>query len=256
MKWLRTDKQEVKVKKTEFTVYPAIDIRGGNCVRLYKGDYDKETIYDANPLEVAVKWSKLGAEFLHVIDLDGAKFGHPVNLELILEISRVAKIPVQLGGGIRDYETAIKVLETGIRRIILGSSVLKNPDFIKRILEEYSDRVVVSMDCRNGQLAVEGWVENSGVSAIDLAMVMKSYGLQRINYTDIERDGTLNGPNIEETLNFAKTTGIATIASGGVSSIKDVKKLSEYYADGIEGAIIGKALYTGAINPEELFARS
>ncbi len=247
--------QERLYEVSSFTIYPAIDLRGSNCVRLYKGDYSQETVYDANPVEVAVRWAEQGASYLHVIDLDGAKQAKPVHLDLVLEMMKASQLAVQLGGGIRDYDTAMRILDSGISRIILGSSVLKNPSFVKAILEEASDRVIVGMDCRAAKLAIEAWLEDSEVNAIDLALELKAHGLKRVNYTDITRDGTLEGPNTEETLAFAKATGISTIASGGVSCIADVKRLLELRAQNasVDGVIIGKALYSGNINPKELF---
>ncbi len=235
-----------------FTIYPAIDLRGGNCVRLYKGDYEQETIYDTNPVDVARKWKNLGAEFLHIIDLDGARSAKPENLAVATEIAKATGLRIQFGGGIRNYELAKQVLAAGVERIILGSSVLKNPEFVKRILGENAESVIIGMDCRKGRIAVEGWLEDSDVTAVALAEELKKYGLKRVNYTDIERDGTLEGPNFEETEEFARSTGVSTIASGGVSGLADVKRLRELGSP-VDGVIIGKALYTGRIDPEELF---
>ncbi len=221
-------------------------------MRLYKGDYEQETIYDTSPIEVARKWKSLGAEFLHIIDLDGARSGKPENLEVATEIAKATGLRIQFGGGIRSYELAQEVLAAGVERIILGSSVLKNPEFVKRILGESAEQVIIGMDCRGGCIAVEGWLEDSDVTAIALAHELKKYGLARVNYTDIERDGTLEGPNFEETLAFAKATSVSTIASGGVSGLTDVKRLRELGSP-VDGVIIGKALYTGRIDPEELF---
>jgi len=238
---------------SNFTIYPAIDLRGGNCVRLYKGDYAQETIYDSKPLELAAQWQSLGAEFLHVVDLDGAKEARPVNLNIVTEIIAKTNLKVQYGGGIRNYETAISILNAGVHRIILGSSVLKNPEFVKRILSEQADRVIIGMDCRKGRIAVEGWLVDSDVTAITLAEELKKHGLIRVNYTDIERDGTLEGPNFAETEEFARATGLSTIASGGVSGIADVERLRAVGSP-VDGVIIGKALYSGRIKAEDLFA--
>lgn len=237
-----------------FTVYPAIDIRGGACVRLHQGDYDKEEIYNSDPVKVAMDFKACGAKYLHVIDLDGAKAAKPVNLEIVLNIVKQTGLPVQLGGGIRDFENAKKILDSGVQRIILGSSVLKNPEFVKQALSEFADRVCIGMDCRNGRIAVEGWLEDSDVLATDLAEELKKHGLARVNYTDIARDGTLAGPNTVELKNFAETSQIKTIASGGVASIEDVDELSQL-SDFVDGVIVGKALYTGNINPEELLCK-
>lgn len=242
----------------EFTIYPAIDILEGKCVRLLKGDYSQETVYNHDPVFVAKRWASLGAKFLHIIDLDGAKDGEPTNLDLIKEIRKKVDLPIQLGGGIRNYSVATKIIDAGIDRIILGSAVTKNPEMIKRALGDFGEKVVVGMDCRNGKLAFEGWTEDSDLRAIDVANELKEHGLSIVNYTDINRDGTMEGPNIEETTKFAKETGLHTIASGGVSNVRDVELLEESFKSGsnIRGVIIGKALYTGGINPDDIFKKS
>lgn len=231
------------------TIYPAIDIRDGKCVRLFKGDYAQETVYDDSPLAVALKWQELGAKFLHIIDLDGARDAKPVNLEIIKEIKTKTGLPVQTGGGIRNFETAQRIIDAGIDRIILGSVALKDPEFTKAALDKFSDKVAISFDCRNGKVATEGWLEDSKVSAIDLALEMKKHGLGVAVYTDIDRDGTLQGPNLDELKNFAQKTQIPTIASGGMSKPHDIEALQNLRDSGvaIEGVIIGKALYTGDI---------
>lgn len=238
----------------QLTIYPAIDIRDGKCVRLFKGDYDQETIYDDSPLAVALKWQKLGAKFLHIIDLDGAKEAKPVNLEIIKEIKSKTGLPVQTGGGVRSFETAQQIIDAGIDRVILGSVALKDPDFTKAALEKFASKIVISFDCRNGKVATEGWLEDSEVEAVDLALEMKKHGLCTAVYTDIDRDGTLQGPNLDELKNFATKTQIPTIASGGMSKPKDIEDLQNLKNDGIliEGAIVGKALYTGDIELDKI----
>lgn len=238
-----------------FTVYPAIDILDGKCVRLFQGDYAQGTVYNFDPLAVAKDWAKLGAKFLHIVDLDGAKMGSPVNLDTIREIAQSLDIPVQLGGGIRDYETAKQVLDAGVKRIIIGTAALRDLEFTKKLLAEHGDQVAVGMDCRDGKLAIEGWQTDTEMRAIDFANDLKKEGLELVIYTDISRDGTLEGPNIVELKEFADLTGVATISSGGISNIKDVLELKSLKDKGsnIDGAIIGKALYTGDIKLDELY---
>lgn len=238
----------------ELKIYPAIDILEGKCVRLFKGDYAQSTSYGDDPVDMAKRWRDEGAEFLHVVDLDGAKEGRPVNLSIIEKISSTTGLPVQTGGGIRNREYLEQVFESGIARAILGSSAIKDPDFTKTALEEFGEQIVIGMDTRGGKIAVEGWLEDSDVSAIDLANEMKKHGLKLVVYTDIEKDGTLAGPNINALREFADSTGIATIASGGMSKPQDIEDLKSLVQEGVplDGVIIGKALYTGDIKLMDL----
>lgn len=236
-------------------IFPAIDIRGGKCVRLTEGRFDAETVFADNPLDMARRWVEEGAEYLHVVDLDGALAGKPVNLEAITAITRTVSIPVQLGGGIRTLESIASLLEAGVTRVILGSVAVKQPDLVKQACAKYGDRIVVGIDARDGQVAVEGWGVSGGVAAEELAARMAAAGVARIIYTDISRDGTLTGVNVEATRSLARAAGIPVIASGGVSSLNDVAAVRAAQADGIEGVIIGKALYTGAVTlPEAIRA--
>lgn len=241
--------------KKEFVVFPAVDILAGKCVRLIQGDFEQSTVFNGDPVFMARRWESLGAKYLHVIDLDGAKRGSSMNFDVIRSIVRSVNIPIQVGGGIRDIDAVKIVLDAGAQRVIIGSSILKSPDFAKKALETFSDQVVVGMDCRKGKLSVSGWTENTDVSAIDKAKELKEFGLKNVIYTDIERDGMLVGPNIEETKFFADETGINTIVSGGVSNIDDIYKVKSVHKLGapIEGVIVGKALYVNKIKPKELF---
>lgn len=226
-------------------IYPAIDIIDGACVRLVQGDYSQKTQFADNPCEVALRWQNEGGEFIHIVDLDGAKSGTMPNLELICNIARTLDVPIEVGGGIRTMEAAEKYLLNGAERVIIGTSALGNPEFVKQAVEKYGTRIAVGIDAKDGMVAVNGWEEVSTVSAISLAKEMQKIGVEHIIYTDIATDGMLNGPNLramEEMVLAVPNVNI--IASGGVTTVEDVKKLS---LSGVEGAIIGKALYTDRI---------
>ena len=227
-------------------VFPAIDIRGGNCVRLTEGRFDQETVFAHNPAEMALRWQGEGGRFLHVVDLDGAVAGKPVNLHLVEQIVRAVSIPVQLGGGIRTLQTIDEILAVGVNRVILGSVAVKQPELVKEACRLYGDKVVVGIDAKDGLAAVEGWGVSGGVEAEELAKRMVAAGVQRIIYTDISRDGTLSGVNASATASLAKAAGIPVIASGGVGSLEDIAALQKA-GNGIEGVIVGKALYTGDV---------
>jgi phosphoribosylformimino-5-aminoimidazole carboxamide ribotide isomerase len=241
--------------KKDFLVFPAVDIMGGKCVRLVQGDFEQSTVFNSDPVFMARRWESLGAKYLHVIDLDGAKKGSSVNFEVIRSIARCVNIPIQVGGGIRDYDTAKIVLDAGAHRIIIGSSILKDPEFAKKALEKFSEQLIVGMDCRRGKLSVSAWTEDTEISAIEKAIELKEYGLKNVIYTDIERDGMLVGPNVEESKHFATETGINTIVSGGVSNIDDIYKVKSVHKLGlpVEGVVVGKALYVNKIRPRDLF---
>ncbi|SFL79414.1 1-(5-phosphoribosyl)-5-[(5-phosphoribosylamino)methylideneamino]imidazole-4-carboxamide isomerase [Pelosinus propionicus] len=228
-------------------VFPAIDIRNGKCVRLTEGRFDKETIFADNPLDMAVQWVNQGAEYLHLVDLDGALAGRPVNLDVIANIIKNVRIPVQLGGGIRNLDTIAQFLEVGVARVILGSVAVKQPDLVAAACEKYGDRIVVGIDARGGMVAVEGWGITGGIEAEQLARKMAQVGVARIIYTDISRDGTLSGVNIPGTAALAKSSGIPVIASGGVRDLSDIEEIKKAASDGIEGVIVGKAIYTGSL---------
>lgn len=231
-----------------FTIYPAIDLRGGKCVRLYQGDFEQETVYHDSPEEIARSFYNQGAEWLHVVDLDGAKAGQPVNDHIIKEMASVVPINIEVGGGVRDIDSVEAYLKAGIKRVILGSSAISQPDFVKMALKHYPDQIVIGIDARDGKVAVEGWIETTEISAIELGKELAAVGAQTFIYTDITRDGALKGPNIEEIQHFALETGRSVIASGGVSQISDVKRLAEKASSGISGVIIGKALYTNLVS--------
>lgn len=233
-------------------LYPAIDLKDKKCVRLLQGDYNKETVYSDNPKEVAQKWESLGGDFLHIVDLDGAKSGQRMNQEVISEIIKSIKIPVELGGGIRTIETIQFYLDQGVSRVILGSAAIKNKAFVKEAVERFgSEKIVVGVDAKAGKVAIEGWLEVTDITALQFCKELEKLGVQTVIYTDIAKDGMMQGPNIEETQRLVQETHLNIIASGGIASLQDLKRVEQI---GVQGAIIGKALYTGAIQLEEAAA--
>ena len=227
-------------------VIPAIDLRGGRCVRLYQGDYDRETVFDEDPVSVAVRWANLGAGRLHVVDLDGARDGAPANLEVVQKIVSSVSVPVQLGGGIRDLETVRSVLSLGVARVIVGTTAVENPGVVRSICSEVGDEsLVVSVDARDGYVAVRGWKQQSRVPASDLVSAMAEVGVSRFMYTDIGRDGTLTEPNFQAIEGLLAETGATLIAAGGIASVDHLQRLD---ALGVEAAVVGSALYTGDID--------
>ena len=235
-------------------ILPAIDIRGGKCVRLTQGDFERETVYSDDPQEVAQKWQNEGANFLHVVDLDGAKAGSPINIFTIKHILEVVKIPVEVGGGIRKMEDIENLLEMGVRRVILGSAAIENPELVREAAEEFGENIVVGIDAKDGKVAVHGWRDSSEMDSVELVEQIGDFGISRIIYTDISRDGMLSGINAEHFADLARKSGISVIASGGVGSLEDIRSLKVYEADGVAGVIIGKALYTGAISLKDAIA--
>lgn len=231
-------------------IYPAIDIRGGKAVRLYKGDFAQETVF-GEPAEMAKKWEAAGGEFLHLVDLDGARAGKSMNLDVVKEIIAAVNIPLELGGGIRTMENIDEVLAAGVQRVILGSVAAKNPALVKEACAKYGDRVVVGIDAKDGIVAVDGWEVSGDVEVTVLAKEMAKAGVKTIIYTDISRDGTLEGVNVEATAQLARESGIKIVASGGVKSIDDVKALLPYEKEGIEGVIVGKSIYMGTLDLTE-----
>ncbi len=230
-------------------VIPAIDLRGGKCVRLYQGDYARETVYSEDPLEVATRWVGMGATRIHVVDLDGAKDGAPANIEVIEGIASSVSVPVQLGGGIRSVEDARMALSLGVDRVMVGTAAIENPDLIKDMREELgAEAVVVSVDARDGYVAVKGWTQSSRTLASDLIQQMAEMGVLRFLYTDIARDGTLSEPNFPSIEALASQTKAHLMAAGGISTIGHLLRLD---ALGVEAAIVGKALYTGDIHLEK-----
>lgn len=232
-------------------VFPAIDLKNGECVRLIKGDFSKKTVYNNSPEEVAYQWEMQGAEFLHIVDLDGALAGEPRNLAVIKNILNCVNIPLELGGGIRSIATIEKVLGYGVSRVILGSIAVQNKNMVIEACKVYGEKILVGIDAKDGIAAIDGWGVSSNVSAIELAKRLADVGAKTIIYTDISRDGTLTGVNIAETVKLAEESGVHIIASGGVSSLDDIKKLKEQESKGIIGVIIGKALYEGALSLTE-----
>lgn len=234
-----------------FIIYPAIDIRGGKCVRLIQGDYNQETIYNENPLEVALAWQAQGADWIHLVDLDGAKAGYPVNVELINEIVSNTSAPVQVGGGLRSLRDVEKLLDLGVSRVIIGTAAIEDRPFVQQVLKDYPDQVAIGIDARNGFVATRGWLTTSEVKAETLAIQLAELGAKTFVFTDISRDGMMAGPNIQAIVALAKASGQQVIASGGVSKYEDIHRLATHFNDGISGAIVGKALYTGDILLEE-----
>lgn len=230
-------------------LYPAIDLKDGKCVRLLQGDYNEVTVYGENPGEMAKKWERLGGDFLHIVDLDGAKAGKEINGEAIRQIVEAINIPIELGGGIRSIEDIGLQLSRGVNRVILGSAAIKNKELVKEALDTFDpDKIVVGVDAKGGMVAVEGWLEVTDTSALTFCQELEKMGVQTVIYTDIAKDGMMQGPNIEETEKLVKETHLDIVASGGVSSLEDLKALEKI---GVYGAIIGKAIYTGAIDLEE-----
>ena len=235
-------------------IFPAIDIRGGKCVRLFKGDFAQETVFSDKPEEMAAKWEAQGGKFLHLVDLDGALAGKSVNLAVVKRIVDTVKIPVELGGGIRTMENIDEVLSLGVQRVILGSVAVKNPALVKEACQKYGDRVVVGIDAKDGIVAVDGWGVSGDVEVTVLAKEMAKAGVKTIIYTDISRDGTLSGVNVEATARLARESGVKIAASGGVKSLDDIEALLPYEKDGIEGVIVGKSIYTGSLDLQEAIA--
>ncbi len=231
-----------------FTIYPAIDIRGGKCVRLFQGDYAQETVYGESPLEVAKQWAAQGASCIHLVDLDGAKEGRPVHAELIRSIAQTVGVPVQVGGGIRTESDIADYLEGGVARVILGTAAIENRPFVTKVLGLYGKQIAIGLDCRGGYVATRGWLTTTTIKASELADELIALGAETFIYTDISRDGTLSGPNVDEIVGLARSTGKQVIASGGVSITEDLLALARYAQEGVSGAIVGKALYTGAID--------
>jgi len=230
-------------------IIPAIDLKEGKCVRLRQGKFDEITVYYDNPEEAAIRWQKEGAKVLHVVDLDGAKKGILSNLSSIKKIREVFHGEIEVGGGIRKKEDIELLLNSGIDRVILGTIAVENPDFVKEVCKLFPQRIIAGIDARDGYVAVKGWVELTKIKATELAQRMQEYGVWGIIYTDISRDGMLTGPNIEATKALVESLTIPVIASGGVSSIEDIKRLS--VIEKLWGVITGKAIYSGAINLKE-----
>jgi phosphoribosylformimino-5-aminoimidazole carboxamide ribotide isomerase len=232
-------------------VIPAIDLLEGRCVRLYQGDYERSQVFNDNPADVARQWVDQGASRLHVVDLDGAKVGHPVNTKAIESIVQAVPVSVQVGGGLRDRTGVTQLLDIGVQRVILGTAAVEDHPLVKQLCEEFPGQIVVGIDARNGLVATRGWLETSEVKATDLAQQMSQLGVAAIIYTDIHRDGTLTGPNLDALRELARGISIPVIASGGVSSVTDLLSLLALEPLGVNGVIVGRALYTGDVSLKE-----
>lgn len=230
-------------------LYPAIDIKNGKCVRLYKGLFDQVTIFNESPVEVAKQWEASGASYIHVVDLDGALDGTWVNQEAIQSIVEAVNVPVQTGGGVRTMDDIEQRIKVGVQRVIIGTMAVKNPEFVREAVERFgAEHIAVGIDAKNGFVATHGWEQVSELEAVDFALTMKKLGINHIIYTDISKDGTMEGPNIEQTKNLIDKTGMDIIASGGVSKMQDLYDTQKI---GSAGTIIGKALYLNAISLDE-----
>ena len=230
-------------------LFPAIDIRGGKCVRLTQGDYDQETVYHDSPTAMAQQWEREGGEFIHVVDLDGAKSGDTPNMNAIRDLVQGVNVPVQVGGGVRTMEKVTQHIENGVSRVIIGTAAIEDPEFLKEAVAKYGDKIAVSIDARGGYVATDGWTETSTTKATDLIQELEAIGVKTVVYTDILKDGMMQGPNMEELKEIDEMTSIDIIASGGVSTEQNIRDLR---ALGLYGAIIGKALYEGALSLQKL----
>jgi phosphoribosylformimino-5-aminoimidazole carboxamide ribotide isomerase len=235
-------------------LYPAIDIRGGKAVRLLQGDYERETAYDADPVDAALRWAGEGAEFLHVVDLDGAKAGKPGNLESIRRIAAAVECPIQVGGGLRDTESVAAALNAGAERVVIGTAALRDPAFLAETLKAHGERVVVSVDARDGKVALAGWTEAGEEGVVEAVAALSSRGVRRFLCTAIEVDGTMEGPALGELNEIAASTDAQVIASGGVGDLTHLEALAREAAPNIEGAIVGRALYERKFTVSEAVA--
>ena len=233
-------------------ILPAIDIKDKKCVRLIKGDFDNKTEYKMSPVQQAGKYKDYGFENLHIVDLDGALTGETVNLDIIEEIVSKFDLKIEIGGGIRNFESVQKYTDTGVEKVILGSAAIKDKNFLKKACEKFPNKIALGLDAKNGYLSVSGWKENSNQLTLDYLKEVNDYGASRLIYTDINRDGMKQSPNLEETANVADISNCPVIISGGVSSIDDIKKAKALNNKNIEGIIVGKAIYDGDINLKEL----
>jgi phosphoribosylformimino-5-aminoimidazole carboxamide ribotide isomerase len=235
-------------------LYPAIDIRGGQAVRLLRGDYERETTYDADPVDAAKRWAHEGAEFLHVVDLDGAKAGGPRNLEAVARIAAAVECPIQVGGGLRDAGSVKAVLDAGAERVIIGTAALRDPKFLDEMIGAHGERVVVSVDARDGQVALEGWTAAGEESVVEAVAALSERGVARFLCTSIEVDGTMEGPAIDQLNEIASATNARIIASGGVGDLTHLESLARKAPLNIEGAIVGRALYERRFSVPEAIA--
>lgn len=234
-------------------IYPAIDILNGHCVRLYKGDYGKVTKYSDDPVKTALTFKEAGASHIHIVDLDGAKTGKSENIEVIKRICKETGLSVQTGGGVRTIKRIRELAAANADRIILGTAAIKNPSLVQEAVKEFGKKIVVGIDARNGFVSTDGWTSDSGKDAIETALFMQSLGVQSVVYTDISRDGTLKGPNLEALKEMIEKTDMYVVASGGIKDMEDIRKVKE---TGAYGVITGKAIYEGKIHLKELFSYS
>ncbi|MFZ0443245.1 MAG: 1-(5-phosphoribosyl)-5-[(5-phosphoribosylamino)methylideneamino]imidazole-4-carboxamide isomerase [Bacillus sp. (in: firmicutes)] len=234
-----------------FKIYPAIDMRGGKCVRLIQGDYNKETIYGDSPFDMAKSFKDAGASWIHMVDLDGAKDGKRVNDSFVVRAAKELGVNVQIGGGIRTEEDVVHYLENGVARVIIGSMAISHPEFAIEMIKKYGEKIAIGIDAKNGFVATHGWLNTSEAKAVDVGKKFADAGAETFIFTDIATDGMLTGPNIEAVKQMAIETGKNVIASGGVSSLEDLSNLKEYSAQGVSGAIVGKAIYEGRFTVAE-----
>ena len=232
-------------------IIPAIDLKDGKVVRLWQGDFSKEIVYSENPVSVARQWELIGAELLHIVDLDGALTGSLKNLDIAAEIAKKISIPVELGGGIRTEKAIEEVLSKGINRAVLGTKIYKDPGFAQEVISRYRDRVIISIDSKAGLIQANGWTSPISLTPVELAGKIKDLGLDSVIYTDISKDGTLSGPDLNSIKQFLQESQIKTIVSGGIASLEDIAKLKTLESEGLLGVIIGKALYEGKIDLKE-----
>ena len=237
-------------------IIPAIDLKDGRCVRLEQGDFSRVTVYSDDPVGIAKKWQENGAERIHVVDLDGSLNGSPRNTEVIRDIVAEVGLPIEVGGGIRDMKTIEAYIGMGVNWVILGTMALRDKGFVREACGAYKGEIILGIDANDGKVAIQGWTEQTSESAIDIAKGYQGYGLAAIVYTDIKRDGMETGVNVEATRNLARSVDIPVIASGGVSSVEDIRRLREIEKFGVVGVIIGKALYSGAVSLTEAITLS
>ena len=233
-------------------IFPAIDIKDKKCVRLIKGNFDNKTEYEISPIEQAGKYKDKGFKNIHIVDLDGALTGNTVNLETIQEIVNKYDLQIEIGGGVRSVESINKYVEAGVEKVILGSAAIKNKDFLKEACKKFKNKIALGLDAKEGKLSAFGWKENLNIKTIDFLKEVNDFGVSRIIYTDINRDGMKTSPNFEETINVADISNCPVVISGGVSSISDIKKAKELNNKKIEGIIVGKAIYDGDIKLDDL----
>ena len=232
-------------------LYPAIDIRDGHAVRLAQGDYERETAYDDDPVAAARRWEDAGASWLHVVDLDGARAGEPVNLDHVKRIAAAVGIPIQLGGGLRDSQKVEEAISSGVERVVLGTAALRDPDLAEAIAAAHGDRLVAAVDARGGQVAAEGWTKSSGMTPVALAQILSQRGVDRFIFTPVEVDGMMEGPDLDALRELAEGTEAEVIYSGGVGSIEDLEALASLEMENLGGVIVGRALYEGRFTVAE-----